>query len=659
MTYICRYLQKDSIIQLSKCNETLNDALNPENNSIINLKFLIALNKQFFEFDEEEKSNLSKNINLLSKLLNTKTNWKSVLGELYKSFKNYDNKDIIQKVLNCFKIHLYLPDLRKEDFHLEYSSSTMHQIFCYDSLFKTECKYNYYGKFITKEYIMQDLEKENEKNEEIKEIRILRENLFFENELKDFKVNFNKFINDIEYQIIIKNAVKYNYEFLDSIYENHNYYNNCNNNIIKVLLYITHLFIVNSDYIYKYISSFNRETDEKTILLQYAYKHNEIINCALLLNSIFDNINIIINQFIIHYSDKKKEDFSFNNKDSFSFYKLFLIIMKKNIYDKLSSILTEKFKILITKFYKDLFENFNIKYNKNENACEDYDCDNISTNIEDNSDCDNNEEMKEDFTEEEPSDKEVIESYINCEVDYSINEKNSNGINHTELKITKEYENIENIIIEQFCNILKYYMNKDMAISYLFEIIEKFTKCETNHCNIIRNSASLILIRRTKKRLMEKSLKLLLNESLKDLENSFLSHIRTNNNNENYISLTNIEAVNNNDYQCNLKDLSSKKRMKVAESVMNEINNLKFRLKEENIKPFDEEFKIREIENLINHFFNYDGIQEVLLVKKMIWFYYKELGIYEQKNEKIEKILNNRRDYPLSSSFEEKKVLLN
>ena len=730
---ICRYLNKDSIIQFSQCNRTINKALNPKTNSIINLNYLISINKTFFEFDEEDNNNTSKKKNLLSKLLNTKINWKTVLNELSKSFKNYNDEKITQKVLDCFRIHIYLPDIRKENFQLDYISSSIHQTFCYDNLFKNACTFNYYDKFITKEYMMQDLEKEKEKNKEIKEeeekkkeikekseknnkvkeIKILREGLYFENELKDFRTVFDKFINNIEYKNIIFNAVKYNYEILDYIYEN-DYYNKFNNNIIKLILWITHSFILYSKYIYKYISSFNDDTDEKTILMEFFHKHNEIINCALLLNSNFENINIIINQFIIHYSDKNNkdifcssqtslkdnnefsssnknislsglsalfpesknftldsksnstynnEDFVFNIKDSFSFYKLFLNIIKKNIYDKLSTILNKKFIILINKYYKNLFENFQIKDNKNDNKkktfWEENHYDNQSIDMEDDDDLDIDEDLEEDSIEKEPSEKEIIEGFINCIVDFTINERNSNGINHTELKITKEYENFENIIIENFKNYLQYYMNEDKPNSYLFEIIEKISRCDANQCNnLIRNRDSLMLIRRTKKRLMQNAFKLLLSKSLKDFGNSFLSHIKINNNNEKYISLTDTEIKNNNEYKCDLRDLSTKKRMKVTESVMNEINSLKFLLKEENIKAFDEKFKIREIENLIDLFFNCDGIQEVLLVKKMIWFYYRELGFYEEKNEKIVKILNYRKD-SLSDSFEEKKVLLN
>ena len=322
-------------------------------------------------------------------------------------------------------------------------------------------------------------------------------------------------------------------------------------------------------------------------------------------------------------------------------YKLFLNIIKKNIYDKLSDTLANKFTILIHKYYKDLFRIFNIKYNKNNNIntyYEENDKDNLCKNMEDEDDSDNDENLEFDFDENKPMEKEIIENFINCILYYTIDEKNLNEIDHTELKITKEYESIENTLIDQFNDILQYYIKENNPNLYLFEIIEKITKCDSNKSNnVIRNEDSLFVIRRTKKRLMQKAYKLLLNKSLEILGKSFISHIKTNHNNEKYISLSDIEIENNNEYKCQITELSPQKRERVTQSVMNEINSLKFFIKDNNIQVLDKEGKIREIEKLIDNFFNYDAIQEVLLVKKMIWFYYRELAIYEENNEKIEK----------------------
>ena len=268
LTNICKYLNKDSIIQFSQCNKAINKALNPANNSIINVIFLISVNKTFFEFDEEENNNINENMNLLSKFIHTKINWKVFFIKLRKSFNHYNDKNIIQKVLDCFRS-------KKKNSQIEYN------------LFMNASTNNFYSKLISKEYMIEDSEKEKNKDKEFKEIEIFGKDLYFENELKNFEYAFDEFINNIMYKNIIINAVKYNNEFLDSIYEN-NYYNKCNNNIIKFLLWITHLFILYSNYIYNYISIFKNDIDEKTILIEFIHKHNEIIKCALFLNSNFE-----------------------------------------------------------------------------------------------------------------------------------------------------------------------------------------------------------------------------------------------------------------------------------------------------------------------------------------------------------------------------------
>ena len=46
-----------------------------------------------------------------------------------------------------------------------------------------------------------------------------------------------------------------------------------------------------------------------------------------------------------------------------------------------------------------------------------------------------------------------------------------------------------------------------------------------------------------------------------------------------------------------------------------------------------------------------NGIELVLLVKKMIYFYYKEMEKYEENNQKIVNILTNQKVAEISSSL--------
>jgi hypothetical protein len=469
---------------------------------------------------------------------------------------------------------------------------------------------------------------------------------------------------------------------------NNNNSNNEYNNIIYLLLWINHLFILYSDFVYYYIINYNNDSDEKTLLIEFVHKHNDIINCALLLNSNFDNINLIINNYIIYYSlfddlnDKKihlnlsptSSDASTCSSSSetksdiierFSLYKLFFAIIKENVYNRLSELLTQKYKLLIKNYCKDLFEDSKIFEKKDYNEEEDED-DFIDPNQMDidninDDDCipEEDENMEDLFEEKDPNSKELLENFINCEVDYMIDEYNANAINHSELKVTKGYENIEELLVNQFQESIKYYIKEGKSCSYIFSIIEKITKCNGNPNIILNSKNTLVLISRTKKNLMKACFELLFPIAIEDYEKSFNKHIKTNEKNEIELSLSENE-INNIKFNYNLNDLSSDNRKKVVEIVDKEINSLNDILKEKCEKKVISDEKVKQMKNLVNDFAKSDGIPEVSLFKKMVWFYYRELGIYEEHNNLIISILkhkNTSQDKPSKDLYESKSLL--
>ena len=179
--------------------------------------------------------------------------------------------------------------------------------------------------------------------------------------------------------------------------------------------------------------------------------------------------------------------------------------------------------------------------------------------------------MKNEYIKKEPSEKEVIENMANILVDFTINEKNANGINHTELKVNDEYKEFEEMLINIFDNILIHNINEGKSNTYLFDVIEAITKINTKQYNYFRKSNSLILIRRTKKSLMEKLLKTLYKNSFQSLLNSYKSHIKINQNKILSISLSNNEILNNKEYNCDLSDLSPNKKNKVTSAANDEL----------------------------------------------------------------------------------------
>ena len=274
---------------------------------------------------------------------------------------------------------------------------------------------------------------------------------------------------------------------------------------------------------------------------------------------------------------------------------------------------------------------------KENNEISDYD---DVINMEDNMIIDEEEYFDELSEEKEPSEKETLENFLNCEVDYMIDEKNANLINHTGLKVPPSYEIIENILVDQLILILEENIKNGKSCADLFEIMKTIIEIKENSpFSMNSDNNSFCIIRKTKKILLEKTLTALFKAIIQNLVKSFLTNIKNEEKRGMFSYLSSSEKKQNNEYICDLNDLNSTKREKVTDIVKKEIENLKDFIYVRSTNCFEDEFKKNELKKLIDGFISYDGIPEVLLFKKMVWFYYKELGIYEEKNEKIIKCL--------------------
>ena len=118
--------------------------------------------------------------------------------------------------------------------------------------------------------------------------------------------------------------------------------------------------------------------------------------------------------------------------------------------------------------------------------------------------------------------------------------------------------------------------------------------------------------------------------------NDFNSRLKINNN-ERKLYIDYNEILNKVNYQGDLSDFNQSKKMKIEEKVQEEINNIKSRLYERNINGYD----VNDTNKLVNEYMDNDGIEIVLLVKKMIYFYFKELEFYEEKDQKVYNSLTN------------------
>ena len=650
LTRISMYLNTNEITSFFSCNKTIRQKLNPETNPVINLMFYFEVNKKFFQMEDfNENEGISyDDKSLLENSWKNKTNWRKYLIEMFQNFKKYPDKKVAEKVLDIFKIRIYLSDLRKENAVLEFKYSSIHQILSYDKNFKDNSTYNYYDNYINNNYMIGNG----------KEIKILREGAFFENELVNFRNIFSEFYSNIEYQNVLNLIIAYDFENLDKLFNkiNRNEINNINK-IIYFILWSNHCFIMYIEYIYETIKRFEDDNDEAKFLNEFTQKHSDYINSAALANSHFENVNIIINYLNKYLIEKRQENnenkIDTNNLEKFSLYQLYFNIFKKLVHQKLYKKVNYKTSLLLQKYFNDIFENKEEENNNNENlmVIEDLNKTNYtSKNSSEEEIIFADESMEEeDFQfNNEITKKDTIENVSYAFLDMTINKYNSNAINHSELKINEEFQENENIYINEFKGILEKKLNEEKSPSLIFEKIEKYLEFEGNSNKLSNISNSFKLINKTKKSMLDNSFKIMVPYIVSKLQNDFSSHIKYDNNtHERILLLNNIEIQKNINLNYDLSEFSQKKIMKIEGKVKEEINNIKSFLYEQNIKGYD----IKKTFDLVNKYMDNNGIELVLLVKKMIYFYYKEMEKYEENNQKIVNILTNQKVAEISSSL--------
>ena len=636
LTRICLFLEPKDIISFLESNKSIKSKLNPSANSITNKIFYFGATRSFFTLDEEndEINYTYDEKELLEKHWNSKINWKSLFCQIYHHFKSYPNKEISQNVLNYFKTHFYLLDLRKENLVLEYKHSSIHQTICYDQNNNENFIYYHYNKFINNNYLTCE-------NGKPSNIKIIKKGLPFERELLNFKIIYDEFAFNAEYKNILNMIISYDFENLNQSFEKLKKNSNKNkiNNIIYFIFWSNYCFIFYTIYIYETITRFENDKDETEFLNQFTKNFSEYINTAALMNSNFQNVNIIINflnEFLIENSQENET--SKKNKSKFSLYDLYLKIYQKQIFEKFSKKVNSKTAILLRKILEEFLENNNDK--KKEDVMDIDDtlrtADNTPINSDD--DMDNLSEMEDNniSLDLETSKNDLLSNVSNSFLDMEINKDNSLGINHTCIKLGDEYKKYEEILINEITDFIKINIEKGKTTSEIFEVIKKSLQYENKEMIMITNS--LELINRTKKLLLENSYKILVPHIVQNLQNDFSSHLKYEQNTQKRIlCFDQIEIKHFKDYEYDLSEFSQKTRIKIEEKVKEEINNIKSCLYEKNIKGFD----VNETIDLVNKYMSNNEVELILLVKEMIYFYYGELEAYAENDKHIEKILAN------------------
>ena len=654
---IVAYLDIKAIEYLSMSNRTLKYLLDPKNNSYVNTLFLLKIINEFFDFDKSYNKN--KKI-LLGKIIKYKVNWKQYYNQLIINFSKCEDQMINKKIRDFFRIHIYLPDLRKDCFILEFQNSTIHQMKCYDTKINLMKTYNYYSRYFNPELVLN-------KNEDNGKIVILREKLIFEDYLINFKKLFYDFINNEKYKRFINNVYEYNFDILQELYLSEDQEETNfkvieeNNNLIKFIVWICNSFILYTNINCYYIKGLleNDNTDEQELITEFINKKNDLENCGLLINGAFENVNIIVNLLSAYkkiydlYANKylKSHDafefftpeFHLDKIDSaqyksiiifskkFTLYNFFLKIIDK-YYTKNLLQIKEKFKVIAKDYFREVFNCQEKKeLIKKESQME----------IEE----ENKNEIKEEIKEEKiiksikSSKKILLENYLNCELDDYIDEKNANGIMHTQFKVDKSYiENCENVLIKIFEEEIIHCFKEGMPIEKIFEIVEKITRCEGNSKNLYSNKESLNLIRRTKMRLMEKGYLTIFNQLIKEMLKDFEAHIKIDNSdNQKYIYLSTMERLSMKEYMTKMDMLSKEGQENVKKNIINETDRaINYIKTNENLKESES--------YLASDYIKCQKIEYSFFFKKLIWNYYMQLEIYKERDYKIKQYIENNRN---------------
>ena len=641
LSKIAMFLEPKDIISFLSSNKAISMKLNPLASSSTNLMFFFGVTREFFSMTEDyvEDENISNNDkNILENNWKGNINWKAFYCQILRHFNSYPDKEISKRIKEYFQIHLFLMYLRKENLTLEYKYSSVHQTITFDKNIKDICTYNYYDKFINSDFLLNE---NNSKNV----IKLLRKDLPFEDELYNFRNIYNEFSNNSEYRNILNMILCYDFENLDLLYEQ--IMKNGNKNINKIIFFVLwsircfNFYII---YDYECIIRFDKDKDENKFLRQFNKAYNSYINAALLTDSNFENVNIIIN-YLNRFLNGKNQD---KNVNKFSLYQLYFKIFEKKIFEKLEKKIDVKASLILREYLNELINNENDK-----NVAETMEVDEAYKTRECTPNCSQDEMEYLDVIDEENDldfdtkfeENELLSEVTNSFLDMDVNKDNSIAINHSCIRLGDNYDSHEDTLDNEF----KFFLEKNLkekTTSEVFEVIEKSLKNNGN--SRIYGTNSLHLINRTKKKLLKNAYKILVPNIVSDLEKSFRAHLKYDENTKRRVLILEPSEIRDNkEYNYDLSNFSQKDRIKIEGKVKEEINNIKSCLYEQNINGFN----IDETVDLVNKYMDNNGIELVLLVKKMIYFYYGEMQTYEENDKNIENILKKENkccSYPLN-----------
>ena len=621
-TNVSNYLQLKGLLFLSSVNKELYyTKLNPVHNSIVNTHYRDLVFKEIYfnDLDDEEKA--KNKDEFLDDYKITNNNWKQIFIDLNHLYYDYDfivKKNYSKDVFYRFKLHIYLPFVRKSNKILENKESSLHQYYCYD--FNDNKRiYTYYDKYL-------DLENNGFKGQNSKNF-LFRKNLTFENEF----LGINELIHNVQgnndFKLLIEKIINYDYVSIDKQYYN----NKTNNEVFDFIIWLNHSAILFSKFLYSFINIHCYEPKNKNeLIIEYTKAQNDFVNFSLSINEFFSNINIIINYLYRFIKDKTK---SYND---FSIYKMFFNIMKKELYDKLQKNLILDFKNLVEQYCKELLDfvdnkrtssfGSNAKTDCGDDFAEDEELDLIIDELPLE-----NEENK------EMTKIEIINNFMACITDLSIDERNALCINHSNIKMDDNYQIYEKILIEVFVNEINNCINKEKKpIENIYSVFTNILSIK--HQDDIKENKGFNFINRTKKILFDAIFSCLKRNIFLIIENEFLGYFQNINANNKQNTIENIKIINNENLKKLIDELNKEEKLKI-DNIYNELLN-----KMKNEFETKTNINCKSNNNIVNSKEAIDNYFETkndnfILLKTILCNYYLEDKLYADINSRIKCLL--------------------
>ena len=605
VTNISRFAEMKDLNSFRRSSSVIDNILDPKSNTTVNGRFFDEFLKIFRVEDENEEDfdNKRKMKYRLNEQMN-EINWEEKMKELNENKQKMEILgDKTNKVLDfIFRYHIYLPDLRKNNVHLEFINSSILMLKFYDYNKIERIQKVYYNKYITEEYMSDSIGN--------KKIIPLRERQYYEKELLNIRESFKEIKeNKIYLKILTEEIMEYNYKLIEGEFKDMT-----KDNLEKINPIISFIYLI-VVYFKIYLINVNasilifKNKNEK-FLTEFIKQHNDVINVILYINNNFNNANIIINYWF-KFLNKENKDKGKN----FSLLFLLLKMYKEYVFDSIIYNVFDEF--------EQYLKGDKIEMAKNKMIIDDEDEESLnSTN--DSSYCSDEESQSE---KEEPLEKKIIEEIGNCILDMEMNEQNANVINHSGIILGDIYQKYENILIESIKRKVERDIKEKGALK-TFEEIKQLLSSNNNPRLLLYNN--LRIINRTKKKLVEDIIKILVNYA-----------------NNNFDINNKYYYVDNSIFE-DLNDFSEESEKKIKSEVEKELKIIKNMLIKKNIN-------LGNTEKIVNDYVDKNGDDIIILAKKVIFFYYKENQFYKDNNKKVIKILKGINNDSCFSFIDEKK----